>query len=531
MTITTSDKEESATRSVETLPAGNLVDPTRNDDTIVYRSLSLSTAGPTLLAPEARDLDSSLMQGFGSLGGKGPTMTPFEPVGLGIQQPGRFALNAKEEFVEEVDEFGFSDFGSSKASQSKLPARPDETSNTTVSTPPIKPSYISYRGDYFSYNGDMTVFHEKLHKAALECGADLKYKSNVFEYDVLAYPSDDKIQYSIQIYGEAETNGYVVEFRRLEGAVFTYRNHVMKMFKSLQGYNIGPGVPSDAKPSMPKLDLSVGTNDDDYKPDAKTLAPVLKMASSRLLDVSRAGLQMLISATKAAATQDALKDTKTMTTVIEIASRSEVVEIDRCTSAILREACQVHHEEIVANDGVELVLERLEKFTGQNTLAPVLKMASSRLLDVSRAGLQMLISATKAAATQDALKDTKTMTTVIEIASRSEVVEIDRCTSAILREACQVHHEEIVANDGVELVLERLEKFTGQNVSNHFETLEVQRNCIGILSTLCQSSNGKYLAFLRQKGAGILVGKIISSTKCERVKRSANVVAKLLKPF
>ena len=158
-------------------------------------------------------------------------------------------------------------------------------------------------------------------------------------------------------------------------------------------------------------------------------------------------------------------------------------------------------------------------------------MASSRLLDVSRAGLQMLISATKAAATQDALKDTKTMTTVIEIASRSEVVEIDRCTSAILREACQVHHEEIVANDGVELVLERLEKFTGQNVSNHFETLEVQRNCIGILSTLCQCSNGKYLAFLRQKGAGILVGKIISSTKCERVKRSANVVAKLLKPF
>ena len=71
MTITTSDKEESATRSVETLPAGNLVDPTRNDDTIVYRSLSLSTAGPTLLAPEARNLDSSLIQGFGSLGGRG----------------------------------------------------------------------------------------------------------------------------------------------------------------------------------------------------------------------------------------------------------------------------------------------------------------------------------------------------------------------------------------------------------------------------------------------------------------------------
>jgi len=434
MTITTSDNEESATRSVETLPAGNLVDPTRNDDTIVYRSLSLSTAGPTLLAPEVRNLDSSLIQGFGSLGGKGPTMTPFEPVGLGIQQPGRFALNAKEEFVEEADEFGFSDFGSGKASQSKLPARPDNVSNTVALMPPIKPSYISYRGDYFSYNGDMTVFHEKLHKAALECGADLKYKPNVFEYDVLAYPSDDKIQYSIQIYGEAETNGYVVEFRRLEGAVFTYRNHVMKMFKSLQDYNIGPGVPSDAKPAMPKLDLSVGTNDDDYKPDAKTLAPVLKMASSRLLDVSRAGLQMLISATKAAATQDALKETKTMTTVIEIASRSEVVEIDRCTSAILREACQVHHEEIVANNGVELVLERLEKCIGQN-------------------------------------------------------------------------------------------------VSNQFETLEVQRNCIGILTTLCQSNKGKYLALLRQKGVGILVGKIISSTKCERVKLSANVVAKFLKPF
>lgn len=434
MTITTSDKEESATRSVDTLPAGNLVDPTRNDDTIVYRSLSLSTAGPTLLAPEPRNLDSSLVQGFGSLGGKGPTMTPYEPVGLGVQHPGHFALRAKEEFVEDADEFGFSDFGSSKASQSKVPVHPDETSNTKALTPPIKPSYISYRGDYFSYDGDLNAFHENLHKAAVECGADLKYKPNVFEYDVLAYPSDDKIQYNIQIYGEAESNGHVIEFRRLEGAVFTYRNHVMKVFKSLQNYNIGPGVPSDAKPAMPKIGLSVASDDDDYKPDAKTLAPVLKMASSRLLDVSRAGLQMLISATKAAATQDALKDTKTMTTVIEIASRSEVVEIDRCTSAILREACQVHHEEIVANNGVELVLERLEKCAGQN-------------------------------------------------------------------------------------------------VNNHFETLEVQRNCISILLALCQSSKGKYLALLRQKGAGIIIGKIISGTKCERVKRSANAVAKLLKPF
>ena len=94
-----------------------------------------------------------------------------------------------------------------------------------------------------------------------------------------------------------------------------------------------------------------------------------------------------------------------------------------------------------------------------------------------------------------------------------------------------MHHEEIVANNGVELVLERLEKCIGQNVSNQFETLEVQRNCIGILTTLCQSNKGKYLALLRQKGVGILVGKIISSTKCERVKLSANVVAKFLKPF
>ena len=58
----------------------------------------------------------------------------------------------------------------------------------------------------------------------------------------------------------------------------------------------------------------------------------------------------------------------------------------------------------------------------------------------------MLISATKAAATQDALKDTKTMTTVIEIASRSS------CRNRSMHicnfeEACQVHHEEIVAND------------------------------------------------------------------------------------
>ena len=73
-------------------------------------------------------------------------------------------------------------------------------------------------------------------------------------------------------------------------------------------------------------------------------------------------------------------------------------------------------------------------------------------------------TATKATATQDALKETKAMTTVIDVALASENAEIDRCTGAVLREGVIMHHEEIKQRI-IDLVIEKLTNINYCNVT------------------------------------------------------------------
>ena len=231
-------------------------------------------------------------------------------------------------------------------------------------TAPVKPSFINYCGDHFDYNGTVEYFLEQMDQVSIECCCDLSYNKQTYEFEVLAYPTDQKILYAIQIYSEPKRhnggNCHVIEFRRLDGPGFIYRNHIMSVWTALQKRNIGPGVSSNARPMMPTLNMESLDKDDDEKVKAATLLPILEMVVSDKTDVSRMGLQMLISATKATATKDALRETKAMTTVIDVAFASNNVEIDRCIGAVLREGV------FRCYDGstdrlIELVKEKLNK--------------------------------------------------------------------------------------------------------------------------------------------------------------------------
>jgi len=424
MTIINDDKEGSlATRSVDAMPAGNLTlfnADDSNDDT-VYRSLSISMQ-PTLFAEPQLQHNSTTL-----LGGKsGPTMEPYEMANTKfsrLQQKVPDTNNFKTDAMEVENDFTFESF----SDNSKVSAAPDSLGA------PVKPSFINYCGDHFDYNGTVEYFLEQMDQVSIECCCDLSYNKQTYEFEVLAYPTDQKILYAIQIYSEPKRNCHVIEFRRLDGPGFIYRNHIMSVWTALNKRNIGPGVSSNARPMMPTLNMESLDKDDDYKVKAATLSPMLKMVASKLLDVSRTGLQMLISATKATATQDALKETKAMTTVIDVALASENAEIDRCTGAVLREGVIMHHEEI-----------------------------KQRIID---------------------------------------------------------------------LVIEKLTKTLSKDISLQKEIVEVQRNYIAVLFNLCQINNGAYHDTLREKGALIVVGKIIASTECKRLENNAKNVATLLKPF
>ena len=232
--------------------------------------------------------------------------------------------------------------------------------NCTTVGAPVKPSFVNYCGDHFKYNGSVEYFLEQMDEVSIECCCDLSYNKQTYEFEVLAYPTDQKILYAIQIYSEPKTNCHVIEFRRLDGPGFIYRNHIMSVWTALKKRDIGPGVSSNARPMMPTLNMESLDKDDDEKVKAATLLPMLEMVASDKIDVSRLGLQMLISATKATATKDALKETKAMTTVIDVAFASENAEIDRCTGAVLREGV------CICYDGskdrlIELVKEKLNK--------------------------------------------------------------------------------------------------------------------------------------------------------------------------
>jgi len=425
MTIMNDDQEGSTSRSVDTIPAGNLTLFNNNDDDddTVYRSLSLAP-------PQIYRNDSFLNS-------KGPTMEPFEPVATfsRMQTKAQEPVATFSRMQTKIQEF--------EAKNLKLQAQLDNgdsdafsftATNNTVAlpdagVPPVKPSFISYCTDHFEYKGDLQYFYNQFRQVATECGADLKYNATNFEYEVLAYPLDQRIQYGVQLYTEPKTSSFVVEFRRLGGPGLVYRNHAMKVWDCMKKYNIGPGVPSHAKPPMPTFNMTSG-----LEVEAKTLIPMLKMVTSKLLDVSLAGLQMLIPTSKNPAAQNALKETKAATMVINVVSASENFEVDRCAFAVLREAVKNHHAEIISAKGLQIVLEKLS-----NSLR--------------------------------------------------------------------------------------------YDIALNYDILELQRNCIGVLKELCQCDDGAYLNILRQHGAGIVVGKVLESTKCERLRTSAQLVGAVLKPF
>jgi hypothetical protein len=419
MTIINDDEEGSTSRSVDTIPAGNLTLFNSNDNgnDTVYRSLSISTQPTLSIAPPQMYRNESNF-----LNNKGPTMKPFEPVGTFSRMQTKIqefeAKNLK--LQAQLDNDDSYDFG---FTETNAVVSPD------ASGPPVKPSFISYGIDHFEYEGDLEYFRNQFRQVATECGADLKYNATKFEYEILAYPLDQRIQYGVQLFTEPKTNRYVVEFRRLDGPGLVYRNHVMKVWDCMKKYNIGPGVPSHAKPPMPTFNMTSG-----LEVEAKTLIPMLKMVTSKLLDVSLAGLQMLIPTSKNPAAQNALKETKAATMVINVVSASENFEVDRCAFAVLREAVKNHHAEIISAKGLQIVLEKLSKSLGYD-------------------------------------------------------------------------------------------------IALNYDILELQRNCIGVLKELCQCNDGAYLDVLRQHGAGIVVGKLIASSKCERLRTSAQFVGTLLKPF
>ena len=112
---------------------------------------------------------------------------------------------------------------------------------------PVKPSFVNYCRGHFDYNGTVEYFLEQMDEVSLEYCCDLSYNKQTYEFEILAYPTDQKILYAIQIYSEPKRNCHVIEFRRLDGPGFIYRNHIMSVWTALNKRNIGPGVSSECE--------------------------------------------------------------------------------------------------------------------------------------------------------------------------------------------------------------------------------------------------------------------------------------------
>ena len=137
--------------------------------------------------------------------------------------------------------------------------------------PPIKPSFMDYCTDHFRY-GSIYKFIEAMKQLSKEIPFDFKYSNLRFEFEIVAYPNDEKILYAIQLYQEPGT--FIIEFRRLDGPGLTYRNHVMKVWTALHARGIGPGVSNKAKAPMPSLNDVNGRIH--YTKVAEVLEPILK---------------------------------------------------------------------------------------------------------------------------------------------------------------------------------------------------------------------------------------------------------------
>ena len=66
-------------------------------------------------------------------------------------------------------------------------------------TAPVKPSFVNYCTDHFDYNGTVEYFLEQMDEVSIEYCCDLSYNKQTYEFEVLAYPTDQKILYAIVV--------------------------------------------------------------------------------------------------------------------------------------------------------------------------------------------------------------------------------------------------------------------------------------------------------------------------------------------
>ncbi len=224
--------------------------------------------------------------------------------------------------------------------------------------PPSKPSFMDYCADHFHHEGSVDDFIVVMGELSKVVPFYLTYDENKYEFEILAYPNDEKILYAIQLY--SDNNSYVVEFRRLDGYGFTYRNHVMEVWTALNARGIGPGVPSTAKSSMPS---SLSVDDDDYEMDKKVLIPMLERLEDENVNAQILGLKMLLSTVKTGLpTLKAVEEADVLSKVIDCGLKSNHMEVDRLVGAVLRELYGYCYTFKKANRAYDLAMQKIKDY-------------------------------------------------------------------------------------------------------------------------------------------------------------------------
>lgn len=223
--------------------------------------------------------------------------------------------------------------------------------------PPSKPSFMDYCADHFHHEGSVDDFIVVMGELSKVVPFYLTYDENKYEFEILAYPNDEKILYAIQLY--SDNNSYVVEFRRLDGYGFIYRNHVMEVWTALNARGIGPGVPSTAKPPMPSLNVM----NDDYEMDKKVLIPMLERVDDENVHAQILGLKMLLHAVKAGEPAvKAVKEADVLSKVIDCGLKSNDMEVDRLVGAVLRELYGYCYNFKKGNRAYDLAVQKIKEY-------------------------------------------------------------------------------------------------------------------------------------------------------------------------
>ena len=226
-----------------------------------------------------------------------------------------------------------------------------------VLPPPTKPCFIDYHADHFHYKGRIDDFIVVMGEVSKVVAFYFKYDKKKYAFKIVTYPNDEKISYAIQLY--SDNNSYVVEFHRLDGYGFLYRDHVMEVWTALNTRGIGPGVPSTAKPPMPSFNVV----NDDYEIDEKVLIPMLERVVDENVHAQILGLKMLLHAVKAGEPAlKAVKEADVLSKVIDCGLKSNHIEVDRLVGAVLRELLRWSHELKKENCAYDLAMQKIDDY-------------------------------------------------------------------------------------------------------------------------------------------------------------------------